>query len=141
MELEVVPQRELQASRRDAIVRLLDRIVSGGLDLGPESCPVEHHFAPGQYGRVIHMPAGMIVVGKIHKHAHVNVLSQGCVQVFTEQEGMIELRAPITFVSSPGTQRVVLVIEDTVWTTVHCTDKTDLAEIEREVIATDYSEV
>lgn len=141
MELEVVPQRELQASRRDAIVRLLDRIVSGGLDLGPESCPVEHHFAPGQYGRVIHMPAGMIVVGKIHKHAHVNVLSQGCVQVFTEQEGMIELRAPITFVSSPGTQRVVFVIEDTVWTTVHCTDKTDLAEIEREVIATDYSEV
>ena len=141
MELEVMQQRELQASRRATILRVQDSIISEGRDIGAAACPVEHHFAPGQYGRVLHMYAGLLVVGKIHKHAHVNVISQGRVQVFTEHEGVQELVAPVTFVSTPGTKRVVLVLEDTVWTTVHCTDKTDLAEIEREVIADDYGDL
>ena len=141
MEIEVMRERALQLGRREAILRLQDAIIRGGRDLGPASCPVKHHFAPGAYGREMTLPAGMVVVGKIHKHAHINVISKGRVQVFTEQEGVRELAAPCTFVSSPGTKRVVYVLEETVWTTVHVTDKTDLAEIEREVIATDFMEV
>ena len=141
MEIEVMHERALQLGRREAIMRLQDAIVYGGLDVGPAACPVQHHFAPGAYGREMTLPAGLVVVGKIHKHAHINVISKGRVQVFTEQEGVLELAAPCTFVSSPGTKRVVHVLEETVWTTVHVTDKTDLAEIEREVIATDFSEV
>ena len=141
MEIEVMRERALQLGRREAILRLQDAIISEGRDVGPASCPVKHHFAPGSYGREMTLPAGMVVVGKIHKHAHINVISKGRVQVFTEQAGVLELAAPCTFVSSPGTKRVVHVLEETVWTTVHVTDKTDLAEIEREVIATDFSEV
>ena len=141
MEIEVMHERALQLGRRGAILRLQDAIVYGGLDVGPAACPVQHHFAPGAYGREMTLPAGLVVVGKIHKHAHINVISKGRVQVFTEQEGVLELAAPCTFVSSPGTKRVVHVLEETVWTTVHVTDKTDLAEIEREVIATDFMEV
>lgn len=141
MEIEVMRERALQRGRREAILRLQDAIISEGRDVGPASCPVKHHFAPGSYGREMTLPAGLVVVGKIHKHAHINVISKGRVQVFTEQEGVLELAAPCTFVSSPGTKRVVHVLEETVWTTVHVTDKTDLAEIEREVIATDFSEV
>ena len=141
MEIEVMHERALQLGRREAIMRLQDAIVYGGLDVGPAACPVQHHFAPGAYGREMTLPAGLVVVGKIHKHAHINVISKGRVQVFTEQDGVLELAAPCTFVSSPGTKRVVHVLEETVWTTVHVTDKTDLAEIEREVIATNFSEV
>lgn len=138
MEIEVMRERALQLGRREAILRLQDAITSEGRDVGPASCPVKHHFAPGSYGREMTLPAGLVVVGKIHKHAHINVISKGRVQVFTEQEGVLELAAPCTFVSSPGTKRVVHVLDETVWTTVHVTDKTDLAEIEREVIATDF---
>ena len=141
MEIEVMRERALQLGRREAILRLQYAIISEGRDVGPASCPVKHHFAPGSYGREMTLPAGMVVVGKIHKHAHINVISKGRVQVFTEQDGGLELAAPCTFVSSPGTKRVVHVLEETVWTTVHVTDKTDLAEIEREVIATDFMEV
>ena len=141
MEIEVMHERALQLGRREAIMRLQDAIIYGGLDVGPAACPVQHHFAPGAYGREMTIPAGLVVVGKIHKHAHINVISKGRVQVFTEQDGVLELAAPCTFVSSPGTKRVVHVLEETVWTTVHVTYKTDLAEIEREVIATDFSEV
>lgn len=128
-------------ARREAILRLQDAIIHGGLDVGAESCPVKHHFANGSYGREMYLPAGLVVVGKIHKHSHVNCISKGRVRVYTEQEGMVELVAPITFVSSPGTKRVVYVDEDTVWTTVHVTDKTDLADIEAEVISQDFMEV
>lgn len=141
MEIEVMHERALQLGRREAIMRLQDAIIYGGLDVGPAACPVQHHFAPGAYGREMTIPAGLVVVGKIHKHAHINVISKGRVQVFTEQDGVLELAAPCTFVSSPGTKRVVHALEETVWTTVHVTYKTDLAEIEREVIATDFSEV
>jgi hypothetical protein len=141
MEIEVVPERAVQLARRSAILQMQQSILDSGNAVGPESCPVQHHFAPGAYGREMSLPAGMVVVGKIHKHAHVNVISKGRVQVFTEHEGVQELCAPCTFVSSPGTKRVVHVIEDTVWTTVHVTNRTDLAEIEREVIAPDFQEV
>lgn len=141
MELEVMRNLALREGRRAAILALQESIVREGLDVGPESCPVRHHFAPGSYAREMTLPAGLVVVGKIHKHAHINVISKGRVLVFTEQEGVLELAAPCTFVSSPGTKRVVAVQEETVWTTVHVTDKTDLAEIEAEVIATDFEEL
>lgn len=146
MEVEVKQGRDLSLSRRQAIMGLQSAILALPAEGAPvvqvasETCPVRHHFAPGSYGREMFLPKGLVVVGKIHKHAHVNVISQGRVRVFTEQEGILELKAPLTFVSSPGTKRVVEVLEDTVWTTIHVTDSTDLAEIEREVITTDFME-
>jgi hypothetical protein len=124
--------------RREKILRLQDVM------LGREDClkaadfVTRHHFAPGQYAREIELPVGAVVVGKIHKHAHVNVISKGRVLVFTEGEGVLDLKAPLTFISSPGTKRVVYVLRPAIWTTVHVTDKTDLAEIETEIIAPSY---
>ncbi|MDE2099303.1 MAG: hypothetical protein KGL39_18765 [Patescibacteria group bacterium] len=102
-----------------------------------DNYPVTHHFAPGSYGREIFIPQGHVVVGKIHKHAHLNVLSQGRVAVLTEQ-GVEEFQAPRTWVSVPGTKRVVFAHTDVVWTTIHVTPETDLTKIEEHVIAKDY---
>lgn len=110
--------------------------------LKPVDCPVEHFFAPYMYGRRIFMPAGSLVVGKIHKHSHLNNISQGKVRVVTEF-GAEELAAPYEFVSEAGTKRAVYVLEDCIWTTYHHnpTDTRDLIEIEKEVIAENYSEL
>lgn len=43
-------------------------------------------------------------------------------------------------VSEAGTKRAVHAHTDTIWTTIHLTDKTDLAEIEKELIAETYEE-
>jgi hypothetical protein len=102
-------------------------------------CHLEHVFAPGLYARQIQMPAGALVVGKIHKHSHVNTISKGRCLVATEF-GYEELVAPHTFVSKPGTKRAVLVLEDTVWTTYHPTEETDLERVESHVIAKTYEE-
>ncbi len=109
-----------------------------GVDL-----PLKHTFAPGTYAREIFLPKGVIVVGKIHKHAHLNIISRGHVVVVTEF-GLKEIDAresPVTFTSDAGSKRALYCYEDTIWTTIHTVQSTDLAEIEREIIAPDYHEL
>jgi hypothetical protein len=106
-------------------------------------CPLKHTFAPGMYAREILLPADTLIVGKIHKHAHLNIVTRGRCTVVTEF-GRREIDAsagPVTFTSDAGAKRALYVHEETVWTTIHAVQSTDLAEIEREIIAPDYPEL
>jgi quercetin dioxygenase-like cupin family protein len=98
---------------------------------------LKHHYAEGSYAREMLIPKGAIIIGKIHRHSHVNVISKGRIYVATEFGSEI-LQAPYTFISKPGTKRAVYALEDTVWTTIHVTEETDLEKIEEVVIAPDY---
>jgi len=107
---------------------------------------LKHTFDPaGAYARELLLPAGSIVVGKVHVHAHLNIVSRGYCKVWTtDGEKMIDARLkPVTFMSEPGTKRVVFSLEDTYWTTVHLTEKQDLKEIEDEIIVpeSDFTEL
>jgi hypothetical protein len=103
-----------------------------------ENCPLTHKFAPGVYVREIFIPAGMLVVGKIHKHDHPNFLMSGEVLVVTEDGGREHLKAPLSMISKAGTKRIVFALQDTVWITVHATNEQDLEKIEEDVIAPSY---
>lgn len=102
--------------------------------------PLRHIFAPGAYAREMSIRAGHWAIGKIHKHAHLSFITKGRIAVLTE-DGPTVITAPYTFVNTPGAKRVVLALEDTIWTTVHITEKTDLAEIEEDVIAKNFDEI
>ena len=126
---------------RDEILNVQDSLMSGvaqGSLVAPEM-PLKHYFTDGAYARELTMPAGVMVVGKIHKHAHLNFITKGKVAVVTEF-GKEVYTAPYTFISEPGTKRVVYILEDTVWTTVHVTQETDLEKIEDYVIAKSFDE-
>ena len=103
-------------------------------------CPLQHVFAPGAYARTIFIPKGAVLVGKIHKHQHLNILSQGVVTVMTETGGLETLYGPVTMSSQPGTKRAVYAHTNVVWTTIHLTNETDLDKIEEEVIAKTFQE-
>lgn len=153
-ELIVLPERRLapDLEARQKIVALqeamLGELAQAGLDREQELarlCPLKHVFAPGGsckhvYAREILLPAGLTIVGKIHKHAHLNMLMKGRVSVFTEK-GREDFTGPLTMVSQAGTKRAVYAHEDTVWVTVHLTQSTDLEEIEAEIIAKDFAEL
>lgn len=102
--------------------------------------PVNHHFAGGMYAREIFLPAGTIISGRIKKHEHISVISQGEVYEATENIKR-HIKAPFTMTSAPGTKRLVYAVTDTVWTTIHKTDKTDLDEVEKELIAESYDDL
>ena len=112
----------------------VDGITRGDMD----ECPLTHTFAEGVYVREIFIPAGTLVVGKIHRHSHPNFLMKGRVTVVTEGKGRETLEAPLSMISPAGTKRIVYTHEDTVWITVHKTEETNINKIEEAVIAKDY---
>lgn len=102
--------------------------------------PLTHRFAPGAYAREMFVPKGSVVIGKIHKHAHLNFVMKGKALILTE-DGPMMIEAPFTLVSKAGTKRLAVAIEDLVWTTVHVTEETDLERIEEQVIAKSYDDL
>ena len=100
----------------------------------------DHYFAPGIYARMMFIPAGSVLVGKIHKHETMNIVCKGKISVVTESGRMI-FEGPCVMNSSPGIKKAGYAIEDTWFINIHATDETDLEKIEDEFIAKDYAEV
>lgn len=100
--------------------------------------PVSHVFAPGLYIRTIFMPAGTLLTSKIHKTRHSFMVTRGLVQVINQLDNsVIEIDAreiPFMGFTEPGTRRVLRVIEDTIWSTFHVTDKTTPEAVEADII-------
>ena len=125
-------------------------IVDGVAESVADQCTLTHYFTPKDeeygcctYAREIKLPKGSLVIGKIHRHQHLNFITQGKVIVYTEF-GLKHLDAPCTFVSEVGLKRAVYVVEDTLWTTVHLTkfnSEEELSKIEDEVIAPSYEDL
>ena len=117
---------------------LINMVESGEIE--KMECPVTHRFAPGLYLREILMPKGTRIIGKIHSTEHFNVVLTGKCTVITADETK-EITAPYTFISKAGVQKVVIVHEDCQWQTLHVTDKTEIDEIEKEVITESYDQL
>lgn len=126
---------------REAIDTFKRGLMASDVAEGPDMCTLRHTFVNGVYAREITMLEGQTVVGKIHRHAHLNFIMQGRVKVLTEQEGAKEYVAPCMFVSQPGTQRLVHILEDCVWVTIHEANTEDLAVIEPQIVAQEYADI
>lgn len=100
--------------------------------------PLTHHFSPSVYGREMLINKGSLIVGKTHRHAHLNIISKGKILVATEY-GVQLLESPCSFISEIGIKRAVFAIEDTIWTTIHPnpTDTQDLSLLEDQLIVPD----
>jgi hypothetical protein len=125
-------------------------IADGDLQDAMPDCKLTHHFAPidevygcGTYAREMFIPKGTLILGKIHKHQHLNFIMQGKVSVSTEF-GPKYFIGPCIFVSEVGLKRAVVAEEDTIWVTVHLTKhlgEENLDKIEEEVIAPSYESI
>src|SRR6267154_6152832 len=100
---------------------------------------VIHHFSKDVYARELHIPAGVTLVGEIHKFENLNILSKGSMLVTTE-EGIKEVSAPFTVVSPAGTKRAAHTLTDCVWTTIHGTNEKNIDKIKNDFIAADEQE-
>jgi hypothetical protein len=120
---------------RESVVALQEQLA----ELPQVDCPLTHRFTEGAYAREIFLPANTLIIGKIHKHGHLNFITKGEVSVVTEF-GTERYTAPYTFVSLPLTKRALYTHSDTIWTTVHVTTETDLIKLEEELIYPSYDE-
>ena len=117
-------------------VKALEEIL---LDVPQVDCPVRHHFAPGMYAREITIPKGTVLTGAVHKTQNLAVLSQGKLQLVTN-DGTTIISAPHILTVMPGMKNAAYALEDSVWTNFFPTEETDidvLVELLTESKATD----
>ena len=114
-----------------AVLRLETAILAG-----PQvECPTKHYFSPGLYAREMFIPAGTVLTGATHKVRHLAVFV-GDISVW-EHGKVKRITGHHTFVSEPGAKRAGYAHADTYCTGFFPTDKTDVAELERELIEED----
>ena len=112
----------------------IDKIEQGLVEYAPAECPLVHRFTKGMYIREIFIPKGTLLTSMKHKTEHPFVISQGEIAVMSANENKVVYKAPFTGITAPQTRRVLYALEDTIWTTFHVTDKTDVEEIGAEIL-------
>jgi hypothetical protein len=91
------------------------------------------------YAREITIPKGTVLTGAVHKTQNLAVLSQGKLQLVTD-DGTTIISAPHILTVMPGMKNASYALEDSVWTNFFPTEETDtdvLVELLTESKATD----
>jgi hypothetical protein len=139
---------------REQIVSVQEKIpelVASGAMLPIEDLiKTAHHFTKrdpkygcGMYARELFIPKGGLIVGKIHKRPHLNIVLKGKISVLSEK-GKHYFEAPCILPSNPGDKRIGYAEEDTTWLSIHITEhlgEEQLEAIENDVIAQNYEEL
>jgi hypothetical protein len=136
--LPVPPAADHQVARAPSALPTradIVRLQSAMLPISTEAPEPQHIFHDGWYERRLWISAGMLVVGKTHRHIHpVGVISGRALLI--SQFGREEVSAGYCSASLPGVKRIVLAIEDTLFVTLHRNPSNthDLAQIEADTI-------
>lgn len=126
--LRVLMQATTSGARREAMLRLASTFKNH-----PQvHQPLTHHFLPGLYQRERFNFGGSLIITKRHKAPNFSHVMRGRLLVISE-EGHREIVAPASFATPAGTWRVIVALEDSVFTTTHpnpddCTDPDVLEE-------------
>lgn len=97
-----------------------------------------NRFADGLYARQVTMKRGTFLTSKIHLKEHFAFILTGDVSVWTEEDFQ-RIKAPQILITQPGTKRVLLAHEDTVWVTVHACNAKTVEDAEAELVSNDPS--
>lgn len=103
--------------------RMID-LISYGIDtqcvsvLEDLEASAKRYFCNGVYIKELLVPAGTLMVGKVHKTEHLVVMTCGDVSVMTPDK-IFRLTGHNVFNSSAGMKRVGYFHEDTMWMNVH----------------------
>jgi hypothetical protein len=95
-----------------------------------------HTFHAGMYCREVWRPAGVLVVGKVHKKEHFYLIVSGTVAITTD-DGVQLVTGPHLLCSTPGTKRAVYAETDALCMTFHVVDAKTIEDAETELVETD----
>ena len=104
----------------------------------PITPEIIHHFSPGIYAREIRLKKGTVLTGKIHKTEHLCILN-GDIEI-ASQDGKGRFTGYLTFRSKPGIKRIGYAHEDTVFTTIHAIEGTDIQSIESALVVDTFEQ-
>lgn len=100
---------------------------------------LKEYFAGGSYVRELFIPKGVSIVSQIWNKERMWIIASGEV-TFTTEMGTKRVKAPYTEVVPHGSKVALYTHEDTLWFAVTGADSTNSDDIEKEVIAKNYSD-
>jgi hypothetical protein len=119
----------MELAKQDDIYKLQEYMLKGDtIEL-----ETRHHFSEGMYARELFIPAGVTLVGALHKTKHLYTVVKGECRVASQFENL-EIKAPFMGETIPQTKRAIHAITDCVWITYHPTHLTDVSEIEKAIL-------
>ena len=133
-------REEVKIAVKDEAISKIMALEAALLALPQVDIPLKHTFCGGMYARAAFMKKGETVTGAFHKQANLNIMVSGDITVVTD-EGGARLTGFNIVPSKAGVKRAAHVHEDTIWITILRTDLTDVAEVERLLVTTDYAEI
>lgn len=98
--------------------RLHQAIETSGIPQLDLAAHTAHHFCRGMYARELRVPAGHVVVGKMHASENFFLLVSGDVTISTN-DGVRRLRGPVLAVTKPGDKRVCFAHTDVIMFNFH----------------------
>lgn len=84
-----------------------------------KECPLVHIFSPGLYIREIHMPIDTLIVSEKHLTDHPFFVIKGKVLVRVNEADWELIEAPFEGITRAGTKRVLVIVENCIWATIH----------------------
>jgi len=126
---------ELEHFREQLSLMALEKELS---KLPQLEAPLVHTFSGGVYIRQMLIPRNSLIIGKRHRFETCNILMEGTLLLYMGKDKEPQrIDGPFMFTSPPGTKKMALCLDEAIFLNIHPTDKTDLAEIEKEFIIPD----
>lgn len=123
----------LELQRINVTREQVDRLQEAVAAVPQIELQTQHDFCPGFYARSILIPAGTVLVGKVHATEHIFMVTQGDISITTD-EGVMRVQAPFQAICKAGMKRAGFAHTDTVCVNIHITTETDLTKLEAALI-------
>jgi hypothetical protein len=81
--------------------------------------PTNHLFPNGLYVREVFMKKGDLILTRVHMVEHAFFIPSGVALVWNDDDGWVEMRGYHSGITKPGTRRMILILEDMLFATVH----------------------
>jgi len=122
------------------------RVKLNKLELLMNSCeqvdvPVKHRFSGGIYAREIVIPKGTLLVGRIHKFDHFDMMISGDILVSTDTGEHKRLSGLNIMEGKSGKKRAGYALEDTHWITFHNVEERDPEEMYEHITCGSFEEL
>ena len=120
------------------IHKSIDEAIDSG-ELQAVEWTTTHKFTNDAYCRDFFVPAGTLIVGKIHHYEHFLFALKGDIIVMSE-DGAELVSAPKIFTSKVGIQRIGFALTDTWWAGVFPTEERDIDKLEDGLFSINYEQ-
>ena len=101
--------------------------------------PTQYFYLPGVCVGVMYIPAGTLLTGKIHKHAHIAILAKGTLRL-ADGDNSVIVEAGYVAYGEPGIKRLGYAETDCVFVNVLSTDAVGKEELERELVVDTFDQ-